>query len=215
MSPQGPFQLPSLHRKVAVLTRLLAGENEAARACLVAGAPYPAHFLRFIERHLLAWYLVGLVDASGLRDVFAADDLARLECAAQARRAKQLLLIDELGRLWPCFRQRGIDLLLLKGPFLAQRFYGGPSKRGFLDLDLLVRPEQLRAAENLLVELGYQRRSTMLISRSLTTRFTHGFDFAKDGLGLDIHWSLGTHASYRIDPDRLWRAQAACRSGQN
>jgi len=215
MPREAPSDPPALHRNVAVLTQLLAGEYAAARACLAAEAPPPEHFLRFIERHLLAWYLVGLIDASGLRGAFAAEDLARLERATEARRAKQGLLVDELARLWPCFQERGIDLMLLKGPYLAQRFFGGARKRGFLDLDLLVRPEQLGAAESLLAELGYARRSTMLISRPLTMRFTHGFDFAKDGLGLDIHWSLGTHASYRIDRDRLWRARAMCRWGRD
>lgn len=215
MSPESTLQPHSFSENVAALAHLLAGEYGAAAQCFADGAPPAADFVRFIERNHLAWYLVNLVDTSGLRPAFAAHDLERIERATEARRVRQGLLIEELARLGSAFRQHGLDLILLKGPYLAQRFFGDARRRGFLDLDLLVRPVQLDAVEKLLAELGYRRLSTMLVSRQLTTRFTHGFDFARDDLRLDLHWSLGTHASYRIDYDRLWRAGDMFRLGRD
>jgi hypothetical protein len=205
----------AFRENVAVLSCLLAGRVEDAKERLSAGGPGGGDFLRFSERHFLAWYLAPLLDTSGLRAVFDPDDLARVERGVETRRARQAVLVDELARLWPRFRECGIDVLLLKGPALAERFFGGAHKRGFVDLDLLIRPERLLATERLLAESGYERLSKVLISRGLSTRFTHGFDFAKDDLRLDLHWSLGSHASYRIAYDRIWRSRALFRIGRD
>jgi hypothetical protein len=205
----------AFRENLAVLSCLLAGRVEEARERLAAGGPGGGDFLRFIERHLLAWYLAPLLDTAGLRAVFDPDDLARVERGVATRRARQGILVDELARLWPCFRERRLDVLLLKGPHLAARFFGGAHERGFVDLDLLIRPEQLLATERLLAESGYELLSKVLIARGLTTRFTHGFDFAKDDLRVDLHWSLGSHVSYRIDYDRIWRSSAPFRIGRD
>jgi hypothetical protein len=211
MSQQEPS---SLYHNVAILARLLAGDDEAARAGLAAGLPPPDDFLRFIERHYLVWYLVGQLDASGLRDLFPVAELARLERASEERRAKVARLVEELDRLWLAFGSRGIDAVLLKGPALDQRFYGGQGRRAFFDMDLLVRVEQVPAAERLLVELGYERRSIVLLSRRVTMWAAHGFDFARDGLALDLHWRAAAHTSYRIDATRLLRGGGIYRSSR-
>ena len=201
----------AFHDHCAVLARMLAGDSDGVRDRLAAGATTAREFLIFMERHYLTWYLLGAVDAAGCRDVFPADELRRVECNCATRQARQGLLLDELARLCPTFRERGVDLIVLKGPYLAERFFGGARQRAFVDLDLLIRREQLRAAEALLAASGYDLLSTPLVSRGLTTRFTHGFDFASAGRRLDLHWCLGAHASYRIDYDRVWRDRAPFR----
>lgn len=194
----------SFYENVGILSRLLAGEHNAARERIAMGAAAAGEFLCFIEHHHLAWYLTSLLDSSGLRSVFAPDDVGRLERAVEARQLKQEALVDELALLWSRLGERGIDVTLLKGAYLAERFFGDARKRGFVDFDLLVRSEQLPDLERVLEELGYTRQSRVLLSRALTRRCTHGFDYVRGGFRLDAHWSLGAHISYRIDYDRIW-----------
>ena len=53
------------------------------------------------------------------------------------------------------FEAAGIDALLLKGPALAALLYTAGEHRSYSDIDLLVAPSRLEAAEKALGELGY------------------------------------------------------------
>ncbi len=51
--------------------------------------------------------------------------------------------------------EAGIRSAALKGPLLGEAIYGDPGRRPSSDIDLLVAPEQLRAAVAVVRELGY------------------------------------------------------------
>jgi hypothetical protein len=53
------------------------------------------------------------------------------------------------------FAAAGIEVILLKGPSLAERIYGGAALRVSRDLDLLVRKGDYGAAEALLARVGF------------------------------------------------------------
>ena len=53
------------------------------------------------------------------------------------------------------FHRRGIPVISLKGPWLAERLYGDAALRSCCDLDLLVHRSDIAAAEDLLTELGF------------------------------------------------------------
>jgi hypothetical protein len=57
----------------------------------------------------------------------------------------------EVVRAW---QPRGIQSILLKGATTAEWLYPGES-RGYVDADLLVAPDQVMAAANVLAELGF------------------------------------------------------------
>ena len=71
-------------------------------------------------------------------------------------RIHNTFLIQELGRLVEHFAARGIPMLALKGPVLAQVAYGDLQLRRYSDLDLLIPEEQFSAAENALHAMGYR-----------------------------------------------------------
>jgi hypothetical protein len=198
-------QPASLAPHVAVLARLLAGDRADAAARLAANTPPPEAFVTTIARHHLGPYLLAHLDDPVLRTAFDAGQLARLTGQMAAQRARQHALLDELERLAVRFVAAQRPFILLKGPYLAERFFGGADRRHFADLDLLVSPAELKPVQALLEGEGYRRLSTALLSTAACTRFTHGFDFARDGLRLDLHWALAVHASYRLDNEALWR----------
>jgi hypothetical protein len=65
-------------------------------------------------------------------------------------------MLQELLRVIEAFRVANIDVIPFKGPIHAFALHGGMSHRSFRDLDLLVAPEQMLQAKDLLESLGYR-----------------------------------------------------------
>lgn len=187
-----------------VLAALLRGRDEELECDLAAGRLPISALTMLVERHRLACYLAGRLANSPLR--------ARLPSALweaiQGRRLQQeqrtTAILEEFRWLLPRFHAARIEVMLLKGPELADRFHGGLYQRGYGDLDLLVRERDRRRVLKLLEEMGYALRSRVLLSRSLMASVNHGFDFERQGVRLDLHWCLSRQPGYRIDEERIW-----------
>jgi hypothetical protein len=74
----------------------------------------------------------------------------------RAQNFTTLRLTAELFRLLERFASENIAALVVKGPVLAVRAYGDPARRGYGDLDLLVRQRDIRRATELMMAAGYQ-----------------------------------------------------------
>ncbi len=105
------------------------------------------------------------------------------------------------------FAQKDIETTLLKGTALALQTYPGPPDRVQYDFDFLVRPEQLRHAEQILADRGYHRepRQTpdhicMVPPQSYT--WNGNFFDPRIPLKVELHDRLW-HNRYRIDLDGL------------
>jgi hypothetical protein len=130
---------------------------------------------------------------------------------AHERKAERLLALSE--DLHGCLAAAGIDALVLKGPLFAERFYGDRAARTSGDVDLwLRRREDLPRADRVLSERGITRRSVALAGWSVATHFTHHFEYRSDGIGIDLHWVLRSHFSFRLDSERIWRGRQALRA---
>ena len=89
---------------------------------------------------------------------------------------------------------RGIPVLVLKGLPLAQRLYGTPFARGSVDIDLLVPPDAVTAAERALIGAGWRRSMPDFRETPLRTRWYETLvrDVWLDGPGgrLELHRRL-------------------------
>ncbi|HVE73633.1 MAG TPA: nucleotidyltransferase family protein [Mycobacteriales bacterium] len=74
---------------------------------------------------------------------------------ARRQFALQVVLDLATAEVVQAWRSVGVDTLLLKGPVLAQHLYDAAELRGYGDIDLLVPPEHLQQAGEVLRELGY------------------------------------------------------------
>jgi hypothetical protein len=63
----------------------------------------------------------------------------------------------ELQRILAAFAARSCKALALKGTQLSASLYGHPAARQVNDIDLLIPPAELEAAEEILTQLGYRR----------------------------------------------------------
>jgi len=66
-----------------------------------------------------------------------------------------LSMTAELFRLLEGFRSIGVDVIVVKGPVLSTRAYGDPGLRQYVDLDFLIRADDLLKATRALTDAGY------------------------------------------------------------
>lgn len=130
-----------------------------------------------------------------------------LDALWQRRRrhtARQELVRQALQSVAGRFRSANQPFVLLKGPYLAARFYGDVLGREFADLDVLVPHRDRARAGALLEESGYRRRSATVLGATITSFFVHAFDYAAGAACVDLHWGVTRHASVRLDERKLW-----------
>jgi hypothetical protein len=103
-----------------------------------------------------------------------------------------------------------VDVLLLKGVFLAQCVYSDPALRPMADIDLLVRRDQLASSERVLRSMGYERAGNGTYDPTSGDRCHLPAFIAPAALPIELHWSLVRPSCASIDFERLWgSAQAA------
>jgi len=81
----------------------------------------------------------------------------QLRAAAMTVAATNLNLLAEMRRLARAFHQAGVPLMLLKGAALNLSLYDSPELRPMDDLDLLIRPQQVGVALEVLERIGCRK----------------------------------------------------------
>jgi len=200
---------------IQLIVRLMRRDHEAV-ARLSASRRAPIETVAdFAAAHGLAPVLLAALDGSPLRGAFSSSRLEALEERRAAQVARSRRLVAALEHLAEDLGAAGQNFLLLKGLYLAERFYGGIDGREFVDLDLLVPRADRKRAFDLLSRAGWARRSRVVVNTALTCFFVHGFDFIAGAAKLDLHWCLSRHPSVRVDEARVWlRRRSALVSGR-
>ncbi|WP_179862212.1 nucleotidyltransferase domain-containing protein [Longibacter salinarum] len=116
--------------------------------------------------------------------------------------------MGELIRVIEAFDAEGIDAMPIKGPVLANRYYGNLAFRRFVDLDIVVREERVHDALDVLdrmgYELGYERTPDELES---AIRGQLGIEMVERErrMVVEVHWAL-LNRTYNIplDPPSVW-----------
>ena len=142
-----PMPDPARSPEASLLLRAAGG---GARASGVRGID-GTRLLALAERHRMVPLLHRHLRGIDLPQPFAAELRARN--AAQVRRA--LSLAGELLGVMDGLASAGIEALAYKGPPLAMAAYGDLSLRSFVDLDLLVRPDDVPLSLEVLAGAGY------------------------------------------------------------
>lgn len=192
---------------VEELLRSLAGHGLHG-----ALGPWPAAPL---EPPVWAGLLVGVrrERLSGLL-VDALADGALLATSEQQDQASQLhfeqvcgVLVLESAALpvLDAFAAAGVATKVLKGSAVAHLDYPDPAQRLFIDVDLLVRSEDVDAAVDVLLDLGHRRHSVQPRA-GFDRRFGKGATFTSpEGVEVDLHrtFVMGPFG-LRLDLDDLW-----------
>lgn len=116
--------------------------------------------------------------------------------------------------------QAGVETVLLKGPAFDRLLFEGKRARGYRDIDLLVDPARLPAAEQGLSGLGFRRARKDSVWRGLGMRVAigagalraeHATAWIRDGdrFVVDLHHTL---PEVGASAEETWRALRAHRS---
>ena len=164
---------------------------------------------------LLLRRLQGLVPMPSIPAVAA----ARLRDSHQRTAMRNMLWLRELARLLRGLGDRGIDVMVLKGAYLASTVYGDPGLRAMKDVDVLVRRCDLAAAYRALGELGYDTGELADLEAHIEVecaRHHHLPPVTMAGTGpVEVHWSITPPCvQVSIDIDGVWeRAGETCIAG--
>jgi hypothetical protein len=138
--------------------------------------------------------------------------LARLRELHQGNAARNLFLLEELGSVVRSLEEDGIGAMPWKGPLLAIAGYGDLSLRRFVDLDILVRRDDVERAIGTLTRLGYRMEPVATpAQRAFLIRTQHDLAFRRDEgrLIVELHWEVAPRLfAAEMTATDLWRDAA-------
>ena len=105
-------------------------------------------------------------------------------------------------------KENQIEALAFKGPALSQMAYGDITLRQYVDLDVLVKKEDIDKIDTLLKDRGYQHIWKLTAEQEKIWRKCNhdlGLYHPKNGVHFEMHWSLlDEDYPMQIDLDSIW-----------
>lgn len=122
--------------------------------------------------------------------------------------ARNMILYEELKNILTVFKEADIEVIVLKGAFLAKEIYKNIGLRPMNDIDLLIREEDFKKVKNELSRLiystdvfytkYYEQLHTVLSNELL-------FTSKNKKICIDLHWDILSHEScYKVDIIKFW-----------
>jgi putative nucleotidyltransferase-like protein len=166
------------------------------------------YLFQLARRHALIPLLYSQLAREGANFILPSD-LAKLKLQHQQNHARNIILADELVRLISLFNDAGIEAFAYKGPALAVFAYGNLALRRFVDLDVVVRKQDVQHARDLLFADGYALSKALTpAQQELLLRTQHNLQFTRDNrrLLLELHWEVAPHLfASSVQEHELWQ----------
>ncbi len=142
------------------------------------------------------------MSAIAVADTCPAELLVALRRSVQSNALTSFALAAELVAVLKLFRAANIEAIAVKGPVSAALCYGDLGLRTFSDLDILIAPDDVGTATELLEARGYAPQlklppgwQNQLVREGTERLFRH-----PDGVRMvDLHWHLMRHG-YSFTP---------------
>lgn len=117
--------------------------------------------------------------------------------ASMVLRAHLKLLLDR-------FESLGIDVVPLKGPLFAEKYFGDLTARDSGDLDILIRPAQIDKAVKIIQSMGF------VPGRKYESYHFHRVFYKEmpgwhDELTIELHWDLLRKDTSSLNMAELWQ----------
>lgn len=128
--------------------------------------------------------------------------------------ARNLIIYQELAKTIQNLQTADIPVIVLKGAYLSQRIYGHIGFRSMVDIDLLVKIEDLQKADHILRSSGY--RSLEVKPEIWENNHHFNYRIPESDLPLEVHWQLvNANIHISMDISEIWsRAEPILLSGE-
>ncbi len=174
---------------------------------ILAGSIDWRYLLDLAKFHGVAPLIANNLVTNGLASFVPQPCLEQLNQIYYSSLYRNVLLSSELEKVLAVFSQHGIAAINLKGTALAEQLYGNPALRTVVDIDIMVRPEELSLASSLLLEIGYQQ----LVPEQAWDHPFHKAPYRKQTqfpFFIELHWNLEDQSLVAIPLQDIWhRAQ--------
>src|SRR5262245_30857323 len=166
-------------------------ERAVCRALAGAAEPLTPALLEVAVRHRVHWLLASGAwrDSQGEGGAALQRDLRQAAAFDAWCEQDLIVLLDALA-------SAGIDVLLMKGAALAYMIYDAPHLRVRVDTDLLIRREQLEAAERALAARGWSRPPESDLELAGAQRHYEKPAPASRRVHLDVHWRIANPRTF-------------------
>ncbi|MCI0453479.1 MAG: nucleotidyltransferase family protein [Candidatus Dadabacteria bacterium] len=104
--------------------------------------------------------------------------------------ANNMNLYAELRRVLQAFNEKGIEVMVLKGAALAKNVYGNIALRPMVDIDFMVRKEDLGSSEKLISELGYVFAGKRSLGWYRENNYHIQYLHQDKKIVIEIHWHI-------------------------
>jgi hypothetical protein len=160
-----------------------------------------AHLVELAEFHEMMPLVFHNLTVNGFIDQVPKPFAARLNQIYHGTLFRNVLLSTELETVLAAFTKKEVDVIVVKGTVLAEQLYGNPGLRTVADMDILVKPDSLQAADALLKELGY---------RSLAVVLPHPFHDVYEKKAailfhIELHWNLDDRNLVTVPLEDIWK----------
>jgi hypothetical protein len=116
---------------------------------------------------------------------------------------KNIFIKNQTQQILNEFEKQGIEVIPLKGPLFAEKYFGDIGARVSSDVDLLIRKRDLIRAKRFLKKLGY-----VYEKNELPSYFNCGFYKTIPGspcpLAVELHWDLANEKTSKVDIEEFW-----------
>jgi hypothetical protein len=134
-------------------------------------------------------------------------ELQKLKLAYEQNAARNLILTNELVQMTQALDEKGVQSIAYKGPALSVLAYGDIALRRFVDLDLMVRRENVQQAAEVLATRGYHPAKSLTSDQeALLLQTQHNLQFVSDSrVVVELHWQVSSHLfASSVTAEELW-----------
>ncbi|MFA6358400.1 MAG: nucleotidyltransferase family protein [Candidatus Omnitrophota bacterium] len=118
---------------------------------------------------------------------------------------RNLALWKEFSFLQAALKQSEIEIIPLKGIILHKTLYPDAGLRPMIDIDILIREENLFQAEKYILQLGYQKQLKNLPENYWKMYQAHfSFYNSSKKIILELHWQLAPPRPNVLDLTNVW-----------
>ena len=172
----------------------------------------PIDWSKIIEisnRHQVLPFLYHNISRLGLQGISPPDIFAEMKNCYFSNMLRISMLEKEISRILELTNSKGITIIPFRGFSLSQTLYFNSGLRIMVDIDILIKKDQLQEIRNILMYLGYKENAEET-SKESYDKYRHDIAFSKmlssnQNIVIEAHCALAPARPYEIILPYLWR----------